>query len=223
MKKFKKTKHSFYGKWLYKVSIELDGGTIIRYKTLDQLDAYFKSNENKPLNTLSLAYKASKNKEIIFDVARFIDSLPKDVYAFRCERSIFDLYTNDAGIFKTFIEKYENLLRFAFEPESDAISLLQSKKNIVVKKYPHDRYKYKVFLLPHKVKNEDQKNDFLNWCESQDGKITLSAAIKEWFLCTKWNWDRRYVLVQDEQTLLMMKLKNSDAVGTIYDYVVSDK
>jgi hypothetical protein len=78
-------------------------------------------------------------------------------------------------------------------------------------------------LLPHKVKNEDQKNDFLNWCESQDGKITLSAAIKEWFLYTKWNWDRRYVLVQDEQTLLMMKLKNSDAVGTIYDYVVSDK
>jgi len=63
----------------------------------------------------------------------------------------------------------------------------------------------------------------LSWVESQNGKITISTALKEWFISTNWNWDRRYVLVEDEKTLLMLKLKNSDAVGSIYDYVISDK
>jgi hypothetical protein len=31
------------------------------------------------------------------------------------------------------------------------------------------------------------------------------------------------VLVEDEGTLLMMKLRNSDVVGTVYNYVVTDK
>jgi hypothetical protein len=63
----------------------------------------------------------------------------------------------------------------------------------------------------------------LDWVESQNGKITISPALKDWFISTNWNWDRRYVLVEDEKTLLMLKLKNSDAVGSIYDYVISDK
>jgi hypothetical protein len=40
---------------------------------------------------------------------------------------------------------------------------------------------------------------------------------------TDWNWDRRYVLVEDEGTLLLMKLKNSEVVGTVYNYVIVDK
>jgi hypothetical protein len=47
--------------------------------------------------------------------------------------------------------------------------------------------------------------------------------VQKWFLKTDWNWDRRYVLVEDEGTLLMMKLRNSDVVGTVYNYVVTDK
>jgi hypothetical protein len=223
MNRFKKTKRSFYGKWLYKVSINLEGGSVIRCRTLDQLDDYFKSQSTRNLSVSSLAYRAVSNQDRIVSVAKFLDALPKDQHFVRCEQSIFDIYTNEAHIFKLIVETYKDSLRAAFEPDVENLSLLQSKKNIVVKKYPHNRYKFKVFLQPHKVKDVDQKLEFLNWCESQQGKVTVTEAIKSWFITQRWNWDRRYILVEDEQTLLMLKLKNSDAVGTIYDYVISDK
>jgi hypothetical protein len=40
---------------------------------------------------------------------------------------------------------------------------------------------------------------------------------------TEWNWDRRYVLVEDEGTLLMLKLRNPEVMGSVYNYVLSDK
>lgn len=220
---FKKTKRSFYGKWLYKASIMLEGSSVIRYRTLDQLLEYFKEIENKTLQTYSIAFKVKTNKDKIFNVAKFFDSWSKDLYAIRSEQGILDIYTNDKHLFNSFIENFNSILRSAHQPDNSDIALLQNKKNIIVKKYPHDRYKYKVFLLPHRVKDIDQKHNLLDWVESQNGKITISTALKEWFISTNWNWDRRYVLVEDEKTLLMLKLKNSDAVGSIYDYVISDK
>jgi uncharacterized protein YeaO (DUF488 family) len=220
---FKKTKSSFYGKWLYKASICLEGSSVIRYRTLDQLLEYFKDIELKTYHSYSIASKVKANKDEIFNVAKFFDSWSKDLYAIRSEQGILDIYTNDTHLFNSFIETFNRLLRSVHQPEINDISLLQNKKNIVVKKYPHDRYKFKVFLLPHKVKDIDQKHNLLDWVELQNGKITISTALKEWFITTNWNWDRRYVLVEDEHTLLMLKLKNSDAVGSIYDYVISDK
>jgi hypothetical protein len=201
----------------------LEGSSVIRYRTLDQLLEYFKDIELKTYHSYSIASKVKANKDEIFNVAKFFDSWSKDLYAIRSEQGILDIYTNDTHLFNSFIETFNRLLRSVYQPEINDISLLQNKKNIVVKKYPHDRYKFKVFLLPHKVKDIDQKHNLLDWVELQNGKITISTALKEWFITTNWNWDRRYVLVEDEKTLLMLKLKNSDAVGSIYDYVISDK
>ena len=57
----------------------------------------------------------------------------------------------------------------------------------------------------------------------QGGRILISPIVKDWFIKTEYNWDRRYVLVEDSQTLLLLKLRNSEALGRIYDYVISDK
>jgi hypothetical protein len=51
----------------------------------------------------------------------------------------------------------------------------------------------------------------------------MSEAVKTWFIHTDWNWDRRYILVDEESTLLMLKLRNSDFMGKIYEYVIVDK
>jgi len=37
------------------------------------------------------------------------------------------------------------------------------------------------------------------------------------------NWDRRYILVDNEKTLLMIKLHSPDAIGTVYKYEIVDK
>jgi hypothetical protein len=67
------------------------------------------------------------------------------------------------------------------------------------------------------------KQQYLEWVKRQTPRITCTPAIEKWFLTTDWNWDRRYVLVEDESTLLMLKLRNAEVMGRIYNFVVSDK
>jgi len=51
----------------------------------------------------------------------------------------------------------------------------------------------------------------------------MSKAVKTWFIRTEWNWDRRYILVEDEQTLFMMKLRSAEVVGKTHEYQLVDK
>ena len=67
------------------------------------------------------------------------------------------------------------------------------------------------------------KKKHIEWIKSQAPRITCTDAVENWFIKTDWNWDRRYVLVDSEQTLLMLELRNAAVVGRIYKYVVTDK
>ncbi len=224
MTQFKKTNRSFYGKWLYKISLAVQGSSVIRHRTTADLIKLFKNLEKEQLNSYSLNYRAYHNQDQILKLSRFLEKVDNSLYAVRNETSIFDLYTNDTKLFNDTLLEFKECLRLVCSPESEeAVSLLQNKKNIVVKKYPHDRYHYRVYLLPHKIIDNKEKMDFLDWIRSQNDRIRLTPTVSTWFLDTKWNWDRRYVLVEDQNTLLMLKLKNSEAVGSIYDYVISDK
>jgi hypothetical protein len=69
----------------------------------------------------------------------------------------------------------------------------------------------------------EDKNKYIDWIKTQDPRITCTPALEKWFINTDWNWDRRYVLVEDEATVLMMKLRNTEVVGTVYKFVISDK
>ena len=109
------------------------------------------------------------------------------------------------------------------EPNEKDLDLLENTGSIIVKKLPHNKYAYKAFLLPHKINNRKDKKEYVNWITGQNDRILISDAVKEWFIKTDWNWDRRYVLIEDSQTLLMLKLRNPEVLGRIYDYVISDK
>ena len=116
-------------------------------------------------------------------------------------------------------------MRHCFEPSDATADLLNLNKNcITVKKLPKDRYNYRVYLLPHKMANDrPAKKKYIDWLKTQMPRVTCTSAVETWFLATDWNWDRRYILVEDDQTLLMMKLRNADVVGKIYNFVISDK
>ena len=70
---------------------------------------------------------------------------------------------------------------------------------------------------------KDKKNNFLKWLSQQNDKVTCTDSIKNWFRKTTWNWERRYILVDDANTLLMLKLHSPEAVGTVYKYTLMDK
>jgi hypothetical protein len=51
----------------------------------------------------------------------------------------------------------------------------------------------------------------------------MSDTVKNWFIKTDWNWDRRYVLVEDDQTLFMMQLRSAEVIGKVHEYQILDK
>ena len=222
--KTKPTTRKFYGKWLYKASFDIQGCALLRSKTLNEVEAFCKGptpNESH----YTLKQRAWNNREDILDLCNHLSVHDKDTYSLRIESSILDVYTNDKELYNAVSVNLETMLRHRFEPTDSNIDLLNANQNyITVDKLPKGRYNYRVYLLPHKMKGDKEgKQQYLEWLKRQGGKITCTPAVENWFLNTDWNWDRRYVLVEDEATLLMLKLRNSEVVGRIYNFVVSDK
>lgn len=221
MLKTKKTTKKFYNKWLYKVSLKIAGVAVFRMYSYDQIlaEAYVKPN----MNHYSLGFKASANKEILNQLALYLKSLDQNDWSKRIETSTLDIYTNNVEIYNALVKDYDSYVVHNFEPDLADISTLENSGSIVVTKYPHGCYKFKVYLLPHKIKDLEDKKAFVNWFDTQGTKMLITESVKKWFINTSWNWDRRYVHVEDEQSLLMLKLRGGSAVGRVYDYVIRDK
>jgi hypothetical protein len=140
----------------------------------------------------------------------------------RIERDSIDFYTNDRNV-------YENLSKTFILRLSHRIELRegadQNSENIIsVARYPHGKYQYKVFLKPYKFKNDlDLKKQYLSWLESQGDRIKISPAVKRWFIENNYNWDPRYIYVENEATLLLLSMRNSEAIGKVYKHHIIDK
>jgi hypothetical protein len=214
---YKPTKKLFYGKWLYKVSYALPGASFVRHKAFDDL-------EEKINNIKSLSHyhkKVSDNRKELLTLTGFLKTLTSDSYDMRTETDIIDVYTNQETIFNTLVNTLSNNIRYAQKPDDPTGQALSDKKTILVKKYPQGRFKMRVYLKPHKMEDSDEKLRYLSWIKGMSG-ISISEAVERWFYDTKWNWDRRYVLVDDDKTLLLLRLKNSNVVGTVYNLVLQD-
>jgi hypothetical protein len=224
LQKTKLTNRKFYGKWLYKVSLQLNGCAIFRQKTLEYIKGFCLGayNDERPYSLLSKAYR---EKENIMMLANFLESHNSKLWTKRIEGSRIDFYTNDADFYNKMSDNFTDILVHRFEPDPELVDQLNnSPSTVVVKKLPHNKYQYRAYLLPHKMAGDKEgKKKYIEWLKTQGDRVTCTKAVEKWFINTDWNWDRRYILVQDESILLMLKLRNSEVVGRIYNYVVSDK
>lgn len=208
----KKTRRKFYNKWLYKITLNVPGVSTTRiYDFKDINDGIFEGEES------SWKVKAHQNRKSISDLFTYLDTL--NDYFKRIERDHIDVYTNDKSVYDDLYNQFKNQTYHRFEPDEEVVQYLD-QKNIIVKKFPKNRYQYRVYLKPHNVKDKTDKEKFLSWLRSQNPKISVSDAVQQWFINTDWNWDRRYILVEDEPTLLMLKLRGSDIVGSVYNYII---
>lgn len=225
--KIKKTQRKFYGKWLYKASLRLEGCALFRYKDLleviDFCNQETLSSQNEK-SRYSTQGKAWANRANLFKVTSFLSRYPADTWSKRIETDIFDLYTNNEEMFNSCCTQFSSLIRSCSAPSKEEISLLNSPYTILANKLPHNIYRYKVYLTPHAVDTDvTVRTQYIKWLEEQEPRIKISPAVKDWFLKCHYNWDRRYLLVEDEQTLLILKLRDSSAIGQTYKYVVAKK
>lgn len=218
-----KTNRKFYNKWLYKISFEIKGSSIFRNLSLDDIKEHCLKESNEHPN-YSLYSKAWVNREQILSLAEFLSTRDSRIYTKRIEQTLMDFYTNDKDFYEDISEEFKDALIHRFEPDELHIDLLEQPEVIITAKYPHNRYKYRVYLKPHMLKGDkESKKKYVEWLKSQYPRITCTTAVQKWFIKTDWNWDRRYVLVEDEGTLLMLKLRNSEVMGRVYNYVIADK
>ena len=225
MKPSKQTKRKFYGKWLYKVSLDLPGAALFRFNLPKDILAYIDEHtDTKNRYVSSYVREAKTYRDCFVKYLNTISTYAKDLYAVRIESRTLDIYTNEQALFDEMSFNCTGFIRSRFEPSKDTIDIVNQPYKIAANKLPHNIYQHKVFLLPHKLADDPEgKKRYLSWVDTQGDKIKISNATKQWFLDTNWNWDRRYVYVDSEQTLLMLKLRNPDVVGRVYDYVVVDK
>jgi hypothetical protein len=223
LQKTKKTSRKFYNKWIYKVSLNVKGTAIFRAHSLDYIKE-FCTGENSDNRPHSIFGQAWQNKDQILALSDFLTDKDPTIWSKRIENTNIDFYTNDKLFYESISETFQDSLIHRFEPDDGVESLLDQPQVIVSHKLPHNKYRYRVYLLPHKLaNNKEAKLKYIDWLKSQSPRITCTTAVEKWFIKTDWNWDRRYVLVEDEHTLLMLKLRNSEVVGRVYNYVVADK
>jgi len=215
------TNRRFYNKWLYKVTLHIPGVAILRQYKLEQVP--FLNFAGQKHSSHSTMGRAALHKQELIALSVFLARWDSELWAKRIECNGIDIYTNDKVMYDDLSIGFEEFLSSRSEPNEWDLDILEHTGSIVVKKLPHDKYAYKAFLLPHKIKDRQDKRDYVDWIIGQNNRILISDAVKEWFIKTDWNWDRRYVLIEDSQTLLMLKLRNPEAIGRIYDYVISDK
>ena len=219
------TNRLFYNKWLYKVSLRLPGVAVMRYKDVSRLDTYFQraDREVDSFYPHSLYNRASANKGELISLGLLLSQYKKDTYQKRIESDELDLYTNDTVLVKDLEMNFASRIKSIHEPDPESIDELQSSdKAIFVKKYPHGKFQYRVYLKPH-CGTYDKKEQFVKWLAGQGDKTTLSKSLTNWFLTTDINWDRRYVMVEDDSLIMFMKLHSPEFVGTIYKFVIKDK
>lgn len=225
--KKKTTKRKFYGKWLYKITINAPGIGILRTESPANAVLFLKANIGNPDQKYyynSTIARAISNQKQLISICSFIKDLDPSQFTKRIERNFVDFYTNDKNLYSKFCDNFMDTIIHHFEPDEDSIGLFKNQYTIVAKKFPHDKFKYKVYLKPHNLKNDiSSKQQFLDWVDNQKDKILITNTVKTWFIATDWNWDRRYILVDNEKTLIMLKMRSAEAVGKIYEYVISDK
>jgi len=215
------TRRKFYNKWLYKISISREGVGIFRVVPLESIDDVC---TNPHSSRYHFFLKNSGNHAPLIKIAKNLMLEPKENWAIRVESKTLDIYTNNEKFYDTLGNDLSDLIFRRFAPNPKNLDILNGHRKIVAKKLPYNKYKYKVFLRPHELYNDKEaKTSLMDWIKNKDPQIKCSDSTVTWFIDTYWNWDRRYILVENEQCLLMLKMRAGNSLGSVYQYVVADK
>ena len=156
----------------------MEGCVIFRLVGVDDI-------ENQ-LNTKS-AYrsieKAKRNRENILTLAELLANNDRNNWQLRIEGERIDVYTNDEKLYNDVILNFTYSIIARFEPDQTMLS--DDKNKIITNTLPHGRFRFKVYLKPHRLARDvEAKNSYLSWIDTQSPRISISESVKSWFIST---------------------------------------
>lgn len=134
----KLTNRKFYNKWLYKVTLNINGGNLMRYNNMLDVARYCVIND--PDNKIwGWNNKVYSDKEDLYKIAYFLSNKDKSLWSKRVERDYIDFYTNDESMFEELSTLVPERIKHRFAPENQAKDILEdASTNVAVKKLPHN-------------------------------------------------------------------------------------
>ena len=201
------TDKKFYNKWLFKASISLTGARVLAWMT--------------NLHDLRhVVHRQPVDIDGVIGLHNFLNNYQSREWQKRIESHQIDIYTNNENLHNELINTFhDRIIKISIPGDHDYSE--KGKFEIIYRNsLPHKKYKFKVYLKPHLITDVEEKKKFISFVDFQEDKIKMSNAVKNWFIENTINWDPRYIYVEDEETLVMLKLKRSDVVGRIYEIVI---
>lgn len=221
----KKTTRKFYNKFIYKIQLEIPGASALRWYDFPDLIEIFTHGKNPFKFGIynrrdEILGHLLENRQVWLDISFLLAGADKKSWQRRLEGDTLDLYTHDKDLFDKIYNGFSKHIKIVYKPEKNLEQdLLDSKNTIYVKKLPHDLYNYKVYLKPHKLSSiTEERIKLCEYLRKLVPSITFTPSIESWILSTYENWDRRYIYVDNEQTLLMLNLKSPDLIGKVMNY-----
>ena len=234
LKTAKKTKKKFYNKYIYKVSLRLPGAYSLRTLGHQEIldfatglrpppqsdDAMFTTQSWRTKN----AHTILKHGKTWISFLGIINTVPKNEATVRIETDILDVYTNNKTLYGTLCYEFPDITRNRYEPAPGMEdTLLDSNQEIFVKELPHSMYNYQVDLKSPKSLTFGELESVADWCRSRKPAIAFTDATYNWLLKRDIFNTRRWIYVDNDSTLLMLRLRCNDLIGTVRKYVKTGK
>jgi|TARA_B100001094_G_scaffold84117_1_gene80420 hypothetical protein len=234
LKTAKQTKKKFYNKYIYKVSLRLEGAYALRTLGHQEIldfatglrpppqsdDAMFTTQSWRTKN----AHSILKHGKTWISFLGIINTVPKNEATIRIETNILDVYTNNKTLYKTLCYEFSDITRNRHEPAPGMKdTLLDSNQEIFVKELPHSMYNYQVDLKTPTSLKYNELVSLAEWCKSRKPAIAFTDATYNWLLKRDVYNTRRWIYVDTESTLLMLRLRCNDLLGTVRKYIKTGK
>ena len=234
LKTAKQTKKKFYNKYIYKVSLRLEGAYALRTLGHQEILDFATGLRPPPQSDDTMittqswrtknAHSILKHGKTWISFLGIINTVPKNEATIRIETNILDVYTNNKTLYKTLCYEFSDITRNRHEPAPGMKdTLLDSNQEIFVKELPHSMYNYQVDLKTPTSLKYNELVSLAEWCKSRKPAIAFTDATYNWLLKRDVYNTRRWIYVDTESTLLMLRLRCNDLLGTVRKYIKTGK
>ena len=218
----KTTKKKFYNKYIYKITLKLPGASSLRWYNFSQiLDICQNGFTDKETWRESAAEEILQNSQVWVKLCMMLNAFDSKSFCKRLEGNYVDLYTNDVNLYEELGKEFTQYVSYRAQPKQGTEStILNGNKEIYVNHLPYNKYEYRVYLHPHKLDTNARKG-VADWLSKQVPNVTFTESLYRWLVNTSENYDRRYIQVADNNTLLMLQLRAPNLVGKVFKYIIN--